>query len=257
MLAVGGGVLSSVSATLILTLVIVFGILMTFFATKLLSATVLKGVPSNFILEMPPYRKPEFLKVIVRSVLDRTVYVLGRALITAVPAGLIIFIMSNVSIGDKTLLLYCANFLDPFAQLMGLDGVILLGFILGFPANEIVFPLIIMMYTATNQLTDTKDLIYIKEILTANGWTSVTAINTILFTLMHWPCSTTLLTIKKESGSIKWTLLSLIIPTIIGLSSFACFKRPKRPKTLLWAFSRIAQVLKTTISASTALSQTT
>ncbi|MBR5222982.1 MAG: ferrous iron transporter B [Clostridia bacterium] len=216
-LAVGGGVLSSVSATLILTLVIVFGILMTFLATKLLSATVLKGVPSNFILEMPPYRKPEFLKVIIRSVLDRTVYVLGRALITAVPAGLVIFIMSNVNISDKALLLHCADFLDPFAQLMGLDGVILLGFILGFPANEIVVPIIIMAYTGAGIISGDMNLQNVQELFVSNGWDITTAISMLIFSLCHWPCATTVLTIKKETASFKWTALAVFLPTALGI----------------------------------------
>ncbi len=217
-LAVGGGMLSSISATLMLTFVILFGIFMTFVSTRLLSKTVLRGVPSNFILEMPPYRKPEFLKVIVRSVLDRTVYVLGRALITAVPAGLVIFLLSNISISDKTLLLHCADFLDPFAQLMGLDGVILLGFILGFPANEIVIPIIIMAYTGAGIIDGGTNLQSVQQLFLQNGWDVTTAISMLIFSLCHWPCATTVLTIKKETKSIKWTLIAIILPTILGIT---------------------------------------
>ncbi len=216
-LAVGSGIVSSLSATLILTLTIVYGILMTFLATKLLSATVLKGMPSSFILEMPPYRKPQILKVIVRSVFDRTLHVLLRALITAAPAGLIIFIMANVSFSDKTLLLHCADFFDPFARLLGLDGTILLAFILGFPANEIVIPIIIMSYTDAGVLTDGISLNAMQQLFIANGWDITTAISMIIFSLCHFPCATTLLTVKKETQSIKWTAISVILPTALGI----------------------------------------
>ena len=154
MFFIGGGISGSVTSAIILTTVITFGIILTFLATKLLSKTVLKGVPSNFILELPPYRQPQILKVIVRSIFDRTLFVLGRSLIVAAPAGLIIYIMSNTLVNGTTLLSYCADFLDPFARLLGLDGVILIAFILGFPANEIVVPIIIMAYMQNGILQD-------------------------------------------------------------------------------------------------------
>ncbi len=216
-MVVGGGFKASIFSALILTLVIILGILLTFLATKLLSKTVLKGVPSNFILELPPYRRPQILKVIVRSVFDRTLFVLGRSLIVAVPAGLIIYIMSNVSINNITLLSYCADFLDPFARLLGLDGIILTAFILGFPANEIVIPIIIMAYTNTGILQDGASLDTMKQLFVANGWDVTTAISVMIFSLCHWPCSTTVLTIKKETASIKWTLLSILLPTAFGV----------------------------------------
>ena len=159
----------------------------------------------------------DFLKVIVRSVLDRTLFVLGRAVIVAAPAGLVIWLFANVSIYGTTLLAHASNFLDPFARLMGLDGVILLAFILGFPANEIVIPIIIMSYLSQGTVTDSLSLVEMKELFLANGWTTLTAINTILFSLFHWPCSTTLLTIKKETGSIKWTFVAFLIPTVFGI----------------------------------------
>ncbi len=210
----GGSLLS----TLILTAVVVLGILATFLVSKLLSKTLLKGEPSSFTLELPPYRKPDFLKVIVRSILDRTLFVLGRAIVVAAPAGLVIWIFANVTIGDATILSHVAGFLDPFAHLMGLDGVILLAFILGFPANEIVMPIIVMAYLSQGTVTDSLSLTQMKELFIQNGWTTVTAINTILFSLFHWPCSTTLLTVKKETGSIKWTLAAFLIPTIFGIA---------------------------------------
>lgn len=217
MFLISGGISGSFLSAIILTAVITFGIILTFLATKLLSKTVLKGVPSNFILELPPYRRPQILKVIVRSIFDRTLFVLGRSLIVAAPAGLIIFIMSNAKINDITLLSYCADFLDPFARLLGLDGVILIAFILGFPANEIVIPIIIMAYMGTGVLEDGFSLSFMKNLFTQNGWTVKTAISMLIFTLCHWPCSTTVLTIKKETASVKWTFLSILLPTAFGV----------------------------------------
>ena len=219
-----GGLLSSVSSALLLTLVIVFGIGSTFAVTKILSKTLLKGVPSSFTLELPPYRRPQIGKVIVRSIFDRTMFVLGRAAAVAAPAGVLIWIMANVQIGGISILNHCADFLDPFASLMGLDGVILIAFILGFPANEIVIPIIIMAYMAQGSLVEMESLTAMKTLFEANGWTWVTAVSTMLFSLMHWPCSTTLLTIKKETGSIKWTVLAALIPTVCGMAVCMLFR---------------------------------
>ena len=202
---------------LLLTLVLVSGVAMTFCVTKLLSKTVLKGEASSFILELPPYRTPQVGKVIIRSLLDRTVFVLGRAVSVAAPAGLVIWLMANMYIGDISILAFCADFLDPFADILGLDGVILMAFILGFPANEIVIPIIIMVYTASGTVTDISALSEIKALFIQNGWTWTTAVSMIIFTLFHWPCSTTLITVKKETGSIKWTLLAALLPTCMGL----------------------------------------
>ena len=207
---------SLVSACL-LTLVILLGVFMTFTVSKLLSKTMLKGMPSSFTLELPPYRKPQILKVLVRSIFDRTLFVLGRAVTVAAPAGLVIWLMANIHIGNATLLIHCANFLDPFANLMGLDGVILLAFILGFPANEIVIPIIIMAYMATGKIIELDNLSQLKQLLVDNGWTWMTAISVMLFSLMHWPCSTTCITIKKETQSLKWTAVSFLVPTICGI----------------------------------------
>lgn len=207
---------SSFLETFFLTGVILLGVFMTLFVSHLLSRTILKGVPSSFTLELPPYRKPQFCKVIIRSIFDRTLFVLGRAVAVAIPAGVLIWIMANVHVGGISLLSHVSSFLDPFAQVIGLDGVILTAFILGFPANEIVVPIIIMAYMATGSMTDFTSLVELKTLLLQNGWTSLTAICTILFSLMHWPCSTTCLTIKKETGSWKWTALSFLIPTVCG-----------------------------------------
>jgi len=220
-IGVSGGVLNSLLSALLLTLVIVIGIFMTFAVSKFLSKTLLKGIPSSFTLELPPYRKPQIGKVIVRSILDRTLFVLGRAAAVAAPAGLLIWIMANVTIHDVSILNHCAEFLDPFAKLLGLDGVILIAFILGLPANEIVFPIIIMAYLAQGSILELGNLSELRTLLVANGWTWITAGSTMLFSLMHWPCSTTLITIKKETGSWKWTALSFLIPTLAGIA--ICF----------------------------------
>lgn len=211
------GAFSSVASALALTAVIVLGVLMTFAATKLLSETLLKGVPSSFTLEMPPYRRPQIAKTFVRSVFDRTIFVLGRAAAVAAPAGLIIWITANITVGDATVLEHFTSFLDPFARLMGLDGVILAAFILGFPANEIVVPIMLMAYCSLGTLPDLGSNAEIGIIFAENGWTRVTALCVILFSLMHWPCSTTLMTVKKETGSIKYTLLAAALPTVMGI----------------------------------------
>ncbi len=208
---------SSLLAAGLLTAVILFGILITFAITWLLSKTILRGKASSFTLELPPFRRPQIGQVIVRSMLDRTLFVLGRAAAVAAPAGLILWCLANITVGDAALLAHCADFLDPFARLMGLDGVILIAFILGFPANEIVIPIMLMAYLSQGSLTDIADPTQLREIFLTNGWTPLTAACTVLFSLFHWPCSTTLLTIHKESGSLKWTLLAAALPTAIGI----------------------------------------
>ena len=174
-------------------------------------------MPSSFTLELPPYRKPQIGQVVVRSIFDRTLFVLWRAIIVAAPAGLVIWVMANIHIGDATILQVVTDFIDPFARLMGLDGVILMAFILGLPANEIVIPIMIMGYLSTSTITDFSSLAEFKHLLVSNGWTWLTAMNMLLFTIYHWPCSTTLLTIYKETKSAKWTWLSFLIPTAMGI----------------------------------------
>lgn len=216
-LAAGGGLLKRFTGVAILTGVIILGVLLTFASSKLLSATLLKGVPSSFALELPPYRRPQIGKVLIRSILDRTIFVLGRAAAVAAPAGLLIWILATIQVGGISLLMHCADFLDPFAQFIGLDGVILLAFILGFPANEIVVPIILMAYTASGTLVEYENLDTLKTILADNGWTVTTAICTMIFMLCHFPCSTTCLTVKKETGSLKWTLFAAALPTAVGI----------------------------------------
>lgn len=214
---VSGVLFSNLLSALILTAFILLGIIMTLLCSKLLSATILKGMPSSFTLELPPYRRPQFIRVLVRSIFDRTLFVLSRAVAVAAPAGLIIWLLANIRTNGSTLLQLFTDFLDPMGRIFGLDGVILAAFILGFPANEIVIPIMLMAYMANGTLTDITDLNLIRSLLTDNGWTSLTALNFILFSLMHFPCSTTVLTIHKETGSLKWTILGFILPTAAGL----------------------------------------
>lgn len=211
----------SIISTLILTGVIILGVCITLLISKILSKTILKGIPSSFTLELPPYRKPQIGKVIVRSIFDRTLFVLGRAIVVAAPAGIVIWLLANITVSDISLLSHCANFLNPFAQIIGLDGYILMAFILGFPANEIVIPIIIMSYMASGRIIELENYQELRNLLVANGWTWLTAVCVMLFSLMHWPCSTTCLTIKKETQSLKWTAISFVVPTITGI--IVCF----------------------------------
>ena len=213
----GNGFLASILSTFAVIIVIIFGIFLTLITSKILSKTILKGMPSSMVLELPPYRKPQFGKILVRSIFDRTLFVLGRAISVAAPAGLVIWLMANVGINGQSLLSIIANFLNPFAKLMGLDGYILTAFILGIPANEIVLPIILMCYLKGGTLVNIEDTIQIGQILIQNGWTMLTAMNVMIFTILHFPCATTLLTVKKETGSWKWTAISFAIPTICGI----------------------------------------
>ncbi len=230
----------SLAAAACLTLIILLGVFATLGASWFLSHTLLKGVPSSFTLELPPYRRPQIGRVILRSIFDRTLFVLGRAAAVAAPAGLLIWGLANIAyVGPEngffalartginselasnapTLLALLTGLFDPLGRLMGLDGVILTGFILGFPANEIVLPIILMAYLQSGVLTDMSDSVVLRELLAANGWTWQTAVSMVLFCLFHWPCSTTLLTIKKETGSWKWTAVSAALPTLLGIGA--------------------------------------
>ena len=215
------GIQNTFLSALILTGIILFGIVMTFLVSYILSKTVLKGVPSAFVLELPPFRKPQIGKVIVHSIFHRTLFVLGRAISVALPAGILIFLLANTNINGSNLLMICADFLDPFARMIGLDGVILLSFFLGFPANEIVMPIMLMIYLSKTTMVEMNDLLRVKEILLNNGWTLITAICTILFSLLHFPCSTTCLTIKKETKSWKWMFFTILLTTSIAV--IVCF----------------------------------
>lgn len=212
-----GGFLGSVLSGTILLGVILLGIAVTLAVSFILSKTILKGESSSYTLELPPYRKPQIGKVLIRSLLDRTIFVLGRACTAAAPCGLLIWLLANIKVGDTALLAHISDFLDPFGKLIGLDGVIIMAFILGFPANEIVVPIILMSYLAQGSLVELSDNTELWALLVANGWTIKTALCMIIFTLFHFPCATTCMTIKKETGSLKWTLLSFALPTAIGI----------------------------------------
>lgn len=213
----GGGFLSSAGATIMLLGVLVLGVGMTLVVSRLLSATVLRGLPSSFALEMPPYRRPRVGQIVVRSVLDRTLFVLGRAVAVAAPAGLVIWLCANVQVGGGTVLAHITGFLDPLGRMMGLDGVVLMAFVLGWPANEIVVPIILMAYLSQGTLVEMGELDTVGELLRQQGWTELTALCTILFSMFHWPCSTTCLTVAKETGSMKWTVLAVVVPTLVGV----------------------------------------
>lgn len=204
-----------------ITILVLIGIAVTFIVSKILSETVLKGESSSLVLELPPYRKPKFGAVLYRSIIDRTIFVLRRAIVVAAPAGALTWLLANIYIGDVSVIGFVAGILDPIAKAIGLDGFILMAFILGLPANEIVIPILLMSYLATGQLTEFESLQGLKDVLIANGWTWLTAINTMLFALLHWPCATTLLGMYKETGSKKWTIMGFIIPTVIVFA--VCF----------------------------------
>ena len=211
------GIGSSIVSTLAVMFVIILGIFCSLIISKILSKTILKGMSSSFVLELPPYRKPQFGKILIRSIFDRTLFVLGRAISVAAPAGLVIWLFTNIGINGESLLSIVANFLNPFAKILGLDGYILTAFIFGIPANEIVLPIILMCYLGGNSLVNMEDSFAIGQILIQNGWNILTAINVMIFTCLHFPCATTLLTIKKETASLKWTALSFLLPTICGI----------------------------------------
>ena len=211
------GAFSSIAATLVILGTIILGIIITLLVSKILSKTILKGLPSSFTLELPPYRKPQIGKVIVRSLFDRTLFVLGRAVSVAAPAGLFIWFMANTSINGISILTHCSNVLDPFGRIIGMDGYIMMAFILGLPANEIVIPILIMSYMATGSILELDSLNSMGQLFRDHGWTTITAICMMLFSLNHWPCATTLWTIRKETQSWKWTIISFLVPTIIGI----------------------------------------
>lgn len=208
---------SFISASVVVGLVLI-GIIVTLLVSWILSKTVLKGIPSSFTLELPPYRKPQIAKVLIRSFIDRTLFVLGRAVIVAAPAGLLVWVFANVNINGVSIIDYVANSLNPFAVLIGLDGIILLAFILGLAANEIVIPILVMSYLSAGAMLEPESTNVLSEILVNNGWTWVTALSTMLFSLLHFPCGTTLLTIRKETGSTKWTIFTFFLTTFIAIS---------------------------------------
>ncbi len=212
---------NSIVAALMVVALVVLGVVITLISSFILSKTILKGIPSSFTLELPPYRKPQIGRVIYTSIIDRTIFVLFRAMVVAAPAGLITYILSNVIIGDMSIVAHIANFLQPFGKLIGLDGYILMAFLLGLPANEIVLPILLMGYLSNGVMIEHDSIEQLKNILVNNGWTYLTLLNTMLFSLLHFPCGTTIWTIKKETGSNKWALVSVLMPTAIAI--VVCF----------------------------------
>jgi len=198
--------------------VIAFSVLSTFLLSKILSVSLVKGAPSSFVMELPPYRKPNIIKTVLVTLTDKTFTMLKRAVTVAVPAGAIIWCLSNIYIDNNSAITYICNFFDPFGRFLGMDGVIITAFIFSFPANEIVLPLILMLYLGNTAISDSFDTTSIFKILSDNGWTVLTATNVIVFSLLHWPCSTTLLTIHNETKSLKWTIVSVIAPTMLGIT---------------------------------------
>lgn len=209
---------SAAGGALLLTGVIAASVGLTLLVSRILSATVLRGEAVSFALELPPYCMPQIGRVIVRSVRDRTLFVLARAAAVAAPAGVLIWILANVQIGNTAILSHITAFLDPAARVFGIDGVILLAFILGFPANELVMPLIVMGYLSSGTIASGVDFASFRALLLANGWTVQTALCTLVLTVAHAPCSTTCLTILRETRSAKWTLAAVLIPAGIGLA---------------------------------------
>ncbi len=211
-----GGLGSSLLSAVLLTAVLLFSVLLTFAVTRLLSATLLRGTPSAFTLELPPYRRPRVGRVLADSLVNRTLHVLGRAVTVAAPAGLVLWCLANITVTGDTLLTHAADFLQPLGALMGLDGAILLAFILGFPANELVLPILLTIYLSTGTITDTLGLDAMRQLFLDRGWTVGTAVCMLLFSLVHFPCSTTLLTIRRETGSRLWTAVAFWLPTLLG-----------------------------------------
>lgn len=211
---------SSIVAAGVVVSITLFGILITLIVSKFLSTTLLKGEPSAFKLELPPYRKPQILRILYTSLIDRTLFVLGRAITMAAPAGGLIWLLRNISIASKSLMSYGVEFLNPIGKLIGLDGAILLAYIIAIPANEIIIPTIIMIYSSGSKMIDL-ELSQLHELFIQNEWTVLTAICLMLFSLLHYPCSTTTLTIYKETRSVKWTIVSNILPLTIAF--IICF----------------------------------
>lgn len=200
--------------SLILVGFILFGIFISLFITKILATTVLKNINSHFTLELPPYRKPNIKSVIYRSFIDKTLFILIKAIKVSLPAGIIIWLFANININEISLLNHISHFLNPFAELLGLDGFILFAFILALPANEIVLVIILMGYLSSGiMITIPTNITELKEILVNNGWDTIKALNVCLFSIMNCPCLTTFLTIKKEVG-VKWSILAFLISLI-------------------------------------------
>ena len=214
---------SPLLAAAVMTGIILLGVSASFTATRLLSRTALKGSTSFFALELPPYRKPKLGQILVRSLLDRTAFVLARAMAVAAPAGLVLWILGNIG-GEKSILIVISEFLEPVGSALGMDGAILIAFILSWPANETFLPILLMVYLSQGTLSIIPSLGELHSVLSIHGWTAATAVSVVLFTMMHWPCSTTVLTIYRETGSLRRTLEAVILPTGFGVLFCIAFK---------------------------------
>ncbi len=212
--------------------IVLIGIFFTLLMSWLLSRTVLKGEASAFTLELPPYRRPNFLRIFYTSLIDRTIFVLWRAIQTAAPAGAVIWLLANISLGGTSLAQHIANFLDPLGYLIGLDGVILLAYIIAIPANEIVVPTMLMVYLGSGMMTDLPWDQLGALLVGEHGWTMLTAVNLMLFALLHNPCATTIITIYKETGSRKWAALSVVIT--LGTAFLVTFLTASAARALGW-----------------------
>lgn len=208
---------SSILATLAVVGIIITGIATTLLVSSLLSRTLLRGMPSFFVLELPPFRRPQLGQILIRSLLDRTLFVLWRAVVIAAPAGALTWILANSFIGETSVFALIAGWLNPLGQLMGMDGIILIAFLLGLPANEIVLPILIMGYISAGSMLELDSLNALRLLLLDHGWTWITALCVMLFSLLHFPCGTTLYTIFKETRSARWTLLSALLPLLLGI----------------------------------------
>lgn len=224
------GGMHSLVTTLVIVGLVMFGIFVTFIVSWLLSKTALRGVPTHYTLELPPYRKPKVFDTVIRASLTKSISVLKRAVKVAAPAAVLTWVIANIQIGDTSVLMHIVNFLDPLGHAIGLDGYILMAFLIGLPANEIVLPILLMGYLSTGELVDLASVQDLKQVFLNNGWTWVTALNMMLFSLLHYPCGTTLVNIYKETKSIKWTFWSFMIPT--GIAFF-----------VTWVVTKIVQYL--------------
>lgn len=208
---------STMVASATIVLLVLLGISTTLLVSWLLSKTILQGEASSFTLELPPYRRPQIMQVIIRSIFDRTLFVLWRAIIVAAPAGAFIWLLANIMVGNQSIIAHIAQWLDPFGRLLGMDGFIILAFLLGLPANEIVLPILIMSYLATGSMLELDSLDALRKLFVEHGWNWLTALNVLLFSLLHFPCATTLLTMRKETNSWKWPLLAVLLTTAIAI----------------------------------------
>ncbi|HEY2495026.1 MAG TPA: nucleoside recognition domain-containing protein [Paenibacillus sp.] len=215
--AAATGAMRTLTTASVLMGMVLIGIIVTLTVSWVMSKTALRGVPTHYTLELPPYRRPQIWKTILISSKDKSLNVLTRAIIVAAPAGIITWILGNMFVGGESILNHMASFFDPFAHLLGMDGYIMMAFILGLPANEIVLPILLMGYMSSGAMVDIDSLGSIKDVFLNHGWTWLTALNMMLFSLLHYPCGTTLVNIYKETKSMKWTILSGVIPLGIAI----------------------------------------